>query len=473
MLFYVKNNLKTRLLYLFFVVPAILFQVFFTPPFQTPDAPNNFNRACQIASGRLIGERIGLQSGGYLNPDIYAVEALFDYMAFNFDKKLTTDVMREADAFTWEHENTNGLIFHEFANTAVYAPIGYIPQSLGIDIGQWMGLSIIHTYRLALMLVALCAIFITFLALKLNSRITPVIFVAGSLPMVTCLFGGIETDALIISVGFLLSAFIVRGIEQPEYHTNNLRVASLLILFLAWQKPPYLGLLALLFMPGFKVANTYGLLKRAVAALLIIAVVAGWLMYAKATTMTDINPYHQSMASHLTYMTHHPVMFLDLLFRTVVAKSFGYYRTLVGVLGWLDAPLPRVCLYLAGIALFLSARSVVLKLGAVDWLLLFSAVFFSVTMIFVVLYASWSPVVSETIEGVQGRYFLPLLPLAIMAITGVAHYAKKVFARKIPSTNGGIRNARIGCYADLFLFYVFPVVMSMCSIGVIVKRYYE
>ena len=93
------TNKNIKFIYLFLVVPIIMFQVFFTPPFQTPDSPNNFDRAYQVSNGLLIGRKLNSVSGGYLNNNIISTESVFGYIPFHYNHKITSNVLSKAGRF--------------------------------------------------------------------------------------------------------------------------------------------------------------------------------------------------------------------------------------------------------------------------------------------------------------------------------------------------------------------------------------
>jgi uncharacterized membrane protein len=94
-------------------------------------------------------------------------------------------------------------------------------------------------------------------------------------------------------------------------------------------------------------------------------------------------------------------------------------RQTVGVLGWLDTPLPEPFYRLAwGLLLaamlvdpFRQARV------AVGTRLLYLAVFvLTFTGVLLALYLAWSEVGAVNVGSVQGRYFVPLIPLLGVAL---------------------------------------------------------
>jgi uncharacterized membrane protein len=113
-----------------------------------------------------------------------------------------------------------------------------------------------------------------------------------------------------------------------------------------------------------------------------------------------------------------------LLLPTVVANSVRengswLFETLVGRLGWLDTPLPPryytvavgvlICAWLAS-----GNRPPYLFPALIGPAVLVAALL----AIGAALYASWTPMGKVTLDGLQGRYVLPFLPLIAWATPG-------------------------------------------------------
>jgi uncharacterized membrane protein len=99
-----------------------------------------------------------------------------------------------------------------------------------------------------------------------------------------------------------------------------------------------------------------------------------------------------------------------------------YLRTLVGTLGQLDIQLPEL-VYFAYPALLLAAAATdphdpaaLTPLRRLALVALFACVSLGVLTL---AYLGWNPVGERWIHGVQGRYFLPALPLLLVALPAI------------------------------------------------------
>lgn len=277
-------------IYVLMIAPTIMFQVFFTPPFQTPDSFNNFYRSYQISTGQLIGNKKGNLSGGLVNKNMVSMASIFNNIPFHYNHKINSIMISKAKEYRWDVNASSKQVFASFPNTSVYPPFAYIPQSIGIEIGRVFNLTILKTYRLSLLLVSMCAIFITFTAIQMKSPITPVIFVIASLSMTTCLYAAMEADALLISTGLLLVSLILSRTSHQSNSRFDLIYATIMITFLAMQKPPYIALTLLIFIPSLDIKNKYSIIKRFYFSAIPLIATSLWIVYAKIHVWVNIDP---------------------------------------------------------------------------------------------------------------------------------------------------------------------------------------
>jgi len=114
----------------FFIIPI--------PPFQVPDEPNHFLRAYQITPGDFIAEkriiaRYGPAAGGEVPVSLVkTIKKVIDRIPFNYHRKQNVADVIAAFSFQLKREEKK---FFNFSNTAMYSPVPYIPQAVGIATG--------------------------------------------------------------------------------------------------------------------------------------------------------------------------------------------------------------------------------------------------------------------------------------------------------------------------------------------------
>ena len=153
---------------------------------------------------------------------------------------------------------------------------------------------------------------------------------------------------------------------------------------------------------------------------IILAVVLGgsalWL-WSTAGTLVSWR-VGTDAAAQLRGILAEPGGYAMILLRTVWHEA-AYYPGTVGILGWLRFPLPDAvyALPLLGIVAAAAVRDEgepVLTAWSLAWKALI--VIGAATLAMTAMYLMWTPVGAPRVEGVQGRYMLPLAGLAAMVV---------------------------------------------------------
>jgi uncharacterized membrane protein len=162
-------------------------------------------------------------------------------------------------------------------------------------------------------------------------------------------------------------------------------------------------------------------------------------------------------SEQIRFILSHPVKFAFILFNDFNVNIQAYIAQFIGVLGWLDTPLPSI-LYisysflLVFIALVDSRPNIIITLR--DKLKIVAIVLSSILLIYLLTYLSWTPVGQELVEGIQGRYFIPVAPLLFLVL-----YNRRILLN--------IRNSTLGLI--IVLYSLFALIISL---SVIINRYY-
>jgi uncharacterized membrane protein len=117
----------------------------------------------------------------------------------------------------------------------------------------------------------------------------------------------------------------------------------------------------------------------------------------------------------------HPFGFLQVLVNDYVTHGSWYLAQFVGQLGWLDTKLPMAFLltYL-GVLLAMLLVDASPRIEVRPWQrgLVACLTLAAMALISASQYAAWTPFGAKYIEGIQGRYFIPLAPAAVWIFHG-------------------------------------------------------
>ena len=213
-------------------------------------------------------------------------------------------------------------------------------------------------------------------------------------------------------------ALFLNGSYSPDPMTYALTILCLALLLRGARAFPIAAIASVLCKPAYLLVPLMSpFLRRRRAVVIeistVIAVLAaafvGAAQYHPVRRDALADPHQQ-----LSNVLAHPLHVLRLIVVDYVANGTSYLKMFVGHLGWLDVPLPSAIVYLYIAAVLCAA----IMTGGIIARRFRIVAFFAVagTLIGIGLsqYLVWTPVNADYIEGIQGRYFLPIGPLAFL-----------------------------------------------------------
>ena len=355
---------------------------------------------------------------------------------------------RDAGAIRWSGPKDDV----NFQNTAQYGPVLYLPQVVGLLFGRVMDVSLAWTLVLARLINGLVACLVGFLALRICRRGRGLMFTTMLLPMTMSQFGSASSDALIISLSILAVALVSRVVaERRPAGRGEFALFVAIVLATTMARPSQLAL-AILAPTLYSRKDPASAIKLFIAAA-AAAVVVVW-MGIVARLMPPVPP-ELSPPDQLKLLLADPFLLPTLIVNTLAMQGVWLMKTVVGGLGWLDAFMPGWYYRLAG-AVLVAASIAPGNRGWAPWPV--ALALFTVAALVgttgVALYVSWTPLGQLTINGMQGRYFLPVLPLLAWAT---------------PQYRGGLEQPLAFAWWPVLLF---PLVTLAVTPAVIMERYF-
>jgi uncharacterized membrane protein len=438
-------------LYIPWSVPFLLTLSLLTPPFQNPDEVNHYLRAVQIARGELAGYRLSgpdwvspPNSGGHSDPGVIAASGPFAHVKFNPQQQVHKSDFSVASSTSFGSDELIG-----FGNTATYPPFLYLPSVVAIWIGLVAKTTIVTTLYLSRAANGITALLISALAISLACRTRWVIAALAMLPMTSALYVSASQDALLISLSLLLVGIVDRiGTERRPASSVELAAIFLVASLIGMARPPY-GVIALLPLA----ISTGSACRECAVAIGIVCCIAAWTIYATKVASVDMNG--ADAGAQITHIFWHPLDIIPIAWRTLKEFSGNYLREFIGVLGWLDTVLPKWFVRAVGIALAVTSLGVCASTpGPRPWLSFVIAMLGSVA-VFGAQYLTWTRPLAPFVDGVQGRYFIPLAPVLALALPAAPKFIRPVLPW-------------LSMAGIIFLAMLVPAVVIRC----IVYRYY-
>ena len=436
---------------------AVLILALLVPPFENPDEFNHANRVDQISRGGLIATRFnGKQtSGGVVDTGINRIDAIIGRVRFHPERKVTRAMMLEAGAIRWGDRAPT-----TFANTSIYAPFLYMPAVIGVWVGKALGLSITRSFVVARALSGLVCVLLTSMAIAFADEAAVFLFIVLSLPMSVFLFASVSQDGPMLAMAAgAIALFAVLQKKRERAGGFCLIALCICLAALGIGRPAYATFCVVpLLLPRVELRQRIGASAVSLCAVAVWSLVAAHWTMINAEAFRAVNPKAQIVALIL-----HPAMFWTLATSVVTGtqgmEGSSFFREMVGILGWQDVILPDFFYGIAGCAL-VGATVATLARGTnllPWWAMGVSALAGAgaIFLIFFLEYVSWTPVGFPIVQGVQGRYFLPVLLFLPAMLPAVRN---RIFRRL--------------CAPATVILMVFPSVSVAVTIAAVVHRYY-
>lgn len=415
-------ELEKKLHYIFFFVCVFIGSYFAlkTPPFQVPDEIDHFKRVYILTEFKILQIKTPTQSGGYVPKNAVIIDSTFGIMRFNPNSKTSKSTLKKLNEYEFDSSN---LVFANIGMGA-YSPICYFPQMLAIYYGKFFPkTSLLDIMKLGRFLsVLFCALIISF-AISISRNLKWIIFFVGILPMSTFLFGSYSADSMTISICIFFISFIFYLSQFEQQITiKQLAYLFLLLISISLCKQVYFVLAGLVIIIPQKRFNSIfdKYIKLFLILLLPILINICWYLFiAKVNFSVESGQYAGGggMNEQLDFVIQNPFKFLTIVLATFKAQYSFFFLSSIGVLGYLDTVFTNnvYALFFASfiIALILSSKNSG-EVTLVDKILILGIVIGIIILLAIASYIGITPYKYEIVLGLQGRYFLPFLPLILI-----------------------------------------------------------
>lgn len=459
----------------FFVFCALIFGIILItiiPPFQSPDEDSHFKRAYVISKGHLypesrdgvVGYEIPNEMSAYINEKL-------SYIG-NRDKKYSYSYAVLDDRLPQKYSD---VTFQNFS-TAETNPVAYIAPAAGIIFGKVttriIGMSSISAavmLQFARVFSLLLYIILVYFAIKNTPILKKTFCILGLLPMSLALAVAISYDSVIIALCLLSTSLIFKLIfdeNMKKVPIKYLVFFGFTLFVLLTIKMVYVTILVpVLFIPKEK----WG--EKKICVFKYLAIIAGiaFVLYMinKIPSMgLQRNAIKSNSGDQIQYILHNPLEYFGTLIRTIWQNRNFYITGMIGTFGLIDTFIPSVYIVLYGLcatAIMISDFSLAnVKFNWKYKSIALCASLATIGAVFTGMYVLWTSIELgvgvDTITGVQGRYFIPIIPLVMVLFSNQ-------FLRKNKKIETFMKNVLVNSY-------FVPVMMLGISVITIFLRYW-
>ena len=300
-----------------------------------------------------------------------------------------------------------------------YSFVNYWPQILGLVLGRLLHLSAISTIYLAKLFILIVYIISCYRAIKRTPMGKSIFLLVSLLPVSLMLSSGLTYDVMVIIATLsLISSILV--LYKGESTKKDLIEASFWAFMVGAVKGGgFLLLLPLVFILFDSIKNKKSMKKilcvlgSGIFSVLLFDVILQWNNHLYQFGIEGNGKMSTSFAFR------HPIEYFKLCINTYFLYADGFSFALIGSkLGLVEEVIPHiiVVILVSPMLLLASLEKDSIELKKKDiWIMAFIillAVIFTPMMLL-----SWTNEGADVIDGIQGRYYLPILPLLLIIIT--------------------------------------------------------
>lgn len=305
----------------------------------------------------------------------------------------------------------------------------YFPQVLGITIGRLLDLNMLKLFYLGRFVNLLFYVICIYIAVK-NTPIHKLLFgIIATLPIFMQQISSYSYDSFVLGLCFVEVAFLLKWMFNEEIiKIKDFIIVFLTCLGLAPAKIVY-GFFSMLFV--FVPVSRFGSKRNKIIAMLLLCAVPIYMIlynvyiriedpiknifavYAesKNIVLKDLAPNGVKLWN-TTYVVEHPIESIMIVLRTIRYCIKKWFYDAIGLtLSGQTLVIPTVFVYILIANIVLSSfRKEINTLPVLLRLAIIAVCIIIGLLTLVGMLTGWTPRGAELIEGVQGRYFCPVLP---------------------------------------------------------------
>ena len=436
------------------------------PAMSAPDEIAHFISAYKI-SNKMLGKQATVKDGHVIirAQDLWIEdvdgEYTFDKSKSEEEKVLIPEEGSHGKIISSKLEETSYKVFYAEGNIrgadnyisfggknyekaqSLHAPVNTIPSvyflpATGITLARIMGLNSIYLVLFGRMANLILFILFGTLGIYFLPKFKEFIFLVSLLPTTIELAASYSYDAVMISsMIFFVSYVFFLAHEKKEFDIKDLVIVSLIAGLVLPCKMVYFPMLLMLFsIPLYKFkfrGKVDGKIKKENIAFFLasaVVVLLSWVFAMYLVNRSTVVGYSTSNTSSLEwageesytigYLLHNKLKAVKLFYNTLLLQLEYYHKTMFGAyLGHADdvVGIPYIGFLVLNIGMIFSVigEAKEKQLLVKERVLTGISIFFVIFLVLLSMLIAWTPISSEFIEGVSGRYFIPvLLPLLMI-----------------------------------------------------------
>lgn len=382
----------------------------------TEEPDTLYKRTCDVEMSDMLAN--GLESNSY-----------YQLMTHTFERAENTELME--------------VLYNDSTNLA--PGIVYLPAALGISSGRLLGLSAMLTMQLGRIFNLTAFVLLVWAAIRLIPFGKNLLGMVAMLPIALQQGASASYDAMMNGFLLLFLALCFRMQQQKQRKKWELALLAFLTVLLAVVKGgvylPTLLLLVTVF-PWKQKKASKKRKKLVLLAVFLLAAAVVLLTIAAIKIMPILQEFLQEENIQgggetlytVPYLIQRPVKVIYLYWNTVVRRGDFLLRGFLGgILSWLDMEMSWifVIIFLIGLLLLVNVEGDRYHGKKKEKLLIAAVCVISAALIMTSMLMGYTKRSAHSIQGLQGRYFLPLAPALFLLTSNQMVFVQKKQCRGI------------------------------------------
>jgi uncharacterized membrane protein len=406
-----------------FAIIGLIFGLLFvyaSPPWGANDEDRHFFNSYFYSTGQNGMRQNGKRVGGDLPESVVKTASAYQGLVFSPTVKLSRNRIEQSARVPLDEART---VFYDNPSFGVN-PFAFSPYIAGIWISRFIDSNPVHLLwgaRIAGLLTYLALVFVAIRTIPIHKW---VLVAVALTPMTLYQASSVTYDMLCISLAYLLLALIVRfAVRDQPVSTGELALFFFVAVLQRYAKDAYFLFPFLFFLiPRQNIGSN---IRVAAIFLLLCALVAlprfTWDIYIRSLDLEGGTSLQSDFVfdggKQVAFYLQRPLEFIAYLWLNVVSQSRVWISGAVGRFGYAYATLPGAVVFMHGLALLALSvldSSTVNTFSRWQKTLIATIGAGSVALIIVGFFVVGTPVGGHELFGVQGRYFLPILPVLLL-----------------------------------------------------------
>ncbi len=400
------NKIKPECIFLIIGLFWGLVFLITTPIFRVPDEAMHLLRTCEVANFVIHNDKHGDFSKDFLpNRKIIVKNNCSNFQYF-----------RKFNHYTNLFEFKNLNYTH---NNSGYPCLIYIPSAIGLKLSSLVTTNPFIQFYSGRFFNLLFWILLTFTSIKLTPIFKWSFLVCALFPMTIYEGMSLSADSINFGFAFLYIAFIFKLAYGNKKIISDIESITLIILSLLTVLTKGLFILTLLtfLIPADKFKYKY---QNLITILLTFT-----FQYFFSTNSFILTANSVDISERKELLLNSPFYVIKLIFFTILHKTTFYIQSSIFRLGWLDIepnPIAVISLFLC---FLISVTMENFKLKLFNKLIAFLVSFIFILLTIMLYFLTFTPLESNIIIGIQGRYFIPLYPIFTIILANNLNFRSK------------------------------------------------